>query len=102
VVLEVLGEEEEGGEIEMSDEPIIRESTATRVIFARVPVNLQTRVKHRADKYGCSINDVARVALERWCEMEEEAEMTGLYPAIKPTPVSELMKMYPPTPTEGT
>lgn len=59
----------------MTTEPIIREPTPTRVIFARVPVNLQTRVKHRADKYGMSVNQVAKVALERWCEFEEEAEM---------------------------
>jgi hypothetical protein len=71
VVLALLGEEEEGGKNEMTTE-----STPTRVIFARVPVNLQTRVKHRAAKYGMSINDVAKVALERWCEFEEAVEMS--------------------------
>jgi hypothetical protein len=55
--------------------------TPTRVIFARVPVNLYTRLTRRAKKWGGkgrkSVNQVAVVALERWCEMEEEAEMSG-------------------------
>ena len=50
------------------------EPTPTRVIF-RIPINLQTRVKHRAAKYGMSVDQVAILALERWCEMEEEKEM---------------------------
>lgn len=54
----------------MSDNP-----TPTRVIFARVPVNLQTRVKHRAEKYGVPINEIAKLALADWCESQEEAEM---------------------------
>jgi hypothetical protein len=63
----------------MTTEPIIRESTATRVIFARVPINLYTRLTRRAKKWGGkgrkSVNQVAVVALAEWCERQEEAEM---------------------------
>jgi hypothetical protein len=53
--------------------------TPTRVIFARVPVNLYTRLTRRAKKWGGngrkSVNQVAVAAMEEWCERQEEAEM---------------------------